>query len=109
MATVDEIARLRLIVAEDDETVYTDTDLGTRIDAATGLGYSLNLPARDIWAEKAARYALLVDMSEGGSSRSNGQIFERAKSMASMYSSLVSNEAASLTVTTGVVIGRLTR
>lgn len=81
MATADEIANLRLLIAEDTEDRYTDDALGVRIDAAA----SLDRVAYDIWTEKAAYYTALVDKSEGGSSRSNGALQEKALKMVAMF------------------------
>lgn len=79
MATVEEIAALRLLIAEPDNTApYDDETLSNRLAAATS-EYAL---AYEIWTEKAAAAAGLVDMSEGGSSRKMGDLHEQALSMA---------------------------
>ena len=72
MATPEQVAALRLLIAESDELNYTDTVLGDRLDAVTGNG---DLVAYQIWTEKAAGAATLVDISEGGSSRKMGDIY----------------------------------
>lgn len=86
MASPEEIARLRLLVGEPDSEVYTDEDLDTRIETADS---DLNKASYEIWTEKAAAAAELVDISEGGSSRKMGDIYEQALSMARHFSSLV--------------------
>ena len=78
MATAEEIAALRLLIAEPTEDTYTDADLNTRLSAAAN-EYTV---AFDIWTEKAAAAAGLVDISEGGSSRKLGDIYEQALGMA---------------------------
>lgn len=108
MASVAQISNLRLMVDEPDETNYTEGELSDMIDVALASGYTLNLPARDIWLQKAARFSTLVNMSEGGSSRSNGDLFARAKGMADLYSGLVTKEGKVIS-NTGVVIRQLTR
>lgn len=80
MATVAEIAALRLLIAEpDDAAPYDDATLNTRLTAALGKEYVL---AYEIWTEKAAAAAGLVDVSEGGSSRKMGDVHEQALNMA---------------------------
>lgn len=78
MATAQQIAALRLLIAEpEDVAPYDDATLNTRL--ATSTEYAL---AYQIWTEKAASFAGLVDMSEGGSSRKMGDLYEQALSMA---------------------------
>lgn len=82
MATVSEIADLRRMANEPTTAVYTDEALSTLIDASA----SLSAAAASIWQEKAARYASLVDVREGSSSRSLGDLYEQALSMSKHYS-----------------------
>ena len=77
MATPEEIAALRLLIAEPEPDTYSDEDLNARLDASDQ--YTV---AFDIWTEKAAAAAGLVDMSEGGSSRKLGDVYEQALGMA---------------------------
>lgn len=77
MASEAEVARLRRITdLADDDSVYTDTLLGQLID---NLG--IETAASQIWKEKAARYAGLVDTTESGSSRRLSQLWEHALKM----------------------------
>lgn len=70
MATESEIARLRRMTALDaSDATYTESLLGGMID---DLGFEN--AASQIWREKAAAAAGLVDMSESGSSRSLSQL-----------------------------------
>jgi hypothetical protein len=78
MATVEEIAALRLLIAEDTQDPYTDAELGVMLDAAA----NQYVVAYEIWTNKAAATAGLVDISEGGSSRKMGDLYEQALSMA---------------------------
>jgi len=83
MATPDQIALLRVMINEPDNVEpYTDALLGAAIDAAE----SLDSAAAGIWEAKAASVAHLVDISEGGSSRKQGDIYEQFLAMAKMYS-----------------------
>lgn len=83
MASDADIQQLRLLVAEpDDELPYTDAALGLKIDAA---GSDLNLAAHNVWTEKAAAAAHLVDVTEGGSSRKMGDLQDQALAMAAFY------------------------
>lgn len=86
MASVADIAALRLLIAEPDVETYTDAMLGAEIDADDG---DLNKAAFNIWTQKAARSAELVDISEGGSSRKMGDIYEQALSMAKHFAGLI--------------------
>lgn len=91
MATAAEITTLRGLIAEpDDVAPYTDVLLGARIDAAIG---DLNATARDVWLEKAAGYAELVDVTEGGSSRKMGDLHEQALNMVKYFTALTPEPA----------------
>lgn len=80
MATAAQIKDLRALLDEPDTTTYSDATLSTRIDAAKGDLYPL---ASQIWREKAARYAGLIDVQEGSSNRKMSQLYQNALSMAS--------------------------
>lgn len=83
MATAEQVSALRLLIAEPDDTdPYTTTTLFARIDAA---GADLDRLAYEIWTEKAAAFATLVDISEGGSSRKSGDLHEQALAMAKVF------------------------
>lgn len=82
MASNDQIDELRGMIAEPDNVEpYTLTKLGALIDAK---GTTL-AAAVDVWRRKAASYAELVNTSENGSSRQNGDLYKQAISMANMY------------------------
>jgi hypothetical protein len=85
VATVAEVEQLRLMIAEPDDTTYTDAMLGALLDGYAGGTLPLSRAARDIWYQKAASYADLVDISEGGSQRKNGDLHKRALTMAELY------------------------
>jgi hypothetical protein len=79
MATAEEIAALRLLIAEpDDAAPYTDIALGAALDVAA----NEYVVAFEVWTQKAAGTAGLVDISEGGSSRKMGDLYEQYLSMA---------------------------
>lgn len=82
MATSEQLLNLRLLIAESDETSYSEELLNTRIDEAGG---NLDQVAYVVWTEKAASYAALADISEGGSSRSNGSLHEKALKMVKLF------------------------
>lgn len=70
MATDDQVAMLRRMTALDEnDAIYTDSLLGGMID---DLGFES--AASQIWREKAASAAALVDTTESGSSRSLSQL-----------------------------------
>lgn len=89
MASSDLIAALRLLIAEPTTENYSDSALSTRIDAAAS---SLNLVAFNVWTEKAAKYASLVDISEGGSSRRNSALQAQALIMARQFQTMLPSE-----------------
>lgn len=92
MATAVQISDLRSLINEPDATHYTDQTLSDRIDLVNGDLYPL---ASQIWREKAARYAGLIDVQEGSSNRKMSQLYQNALSMAS--SLLVSVDGAAPT------------
>jgi len=104
MATASEIAALRLLIAEDTEDRYTDATLSVRLDGA-----SETRVAYEIWTEKAAYYTALVDTSEGGSSRSNGQLKDKALKMVALFKGRLDEEAEVPTTITGTRLHRLKR
>lgn len=78
MATESEIASLRRATAlSEDDVVYTDSLLGGMID---DLGFEA--AAAQIWREKAASVAGLVDTTESGSSRALSQLRDAYLGMA---------------------------
>jgi hypothetical protein len=86
MADSAQVSQLRLLISQaEDVAPYTDADLMERIDAADG---NLNAVARDVWGEKAAAYADLVDTTEGGSSRKMGDLHEQALNMVGYFQGL---------------------
>lgn len=103
MASVDQIAQLRLLIAEpEDAEPYTDAALSVRIDADG----AVNKTAYNIWVEKAAAAAQLVDTSEGGSSRKMGDVYEQSLKMAEYFKGLVEDGTP---VSGGTVIRKLRR
>lgn len=82
MATPEAIAALRLLISEpDDAEPYTDAALSARLDA----DQDSKVTAYSIWTEKAAAWAGLADISEGGSSRKQGDLHEQALAMAKFF------------------------
>jgi hypothetical protein len=108
MATPEEIAALRLLIAEPDNIApYTDAELGARLDVAGATQYST---AYHIWNEKAAGAANLVDISEGGSSRKMGDVYEQFLSMAErMRIAAISPTDPPTEFGTGIRVRKLTR
>lgn len=89
MAT--NVQRIRLLTDEPTTSTYSDQDIADRLLAASS---NLNVVARDIWQEKMAAAAKLVNISEGGSSRSASQIFDHAKAMFEHYQATAAEAAA---------------
>lgn len=103
MATVEQIAKLRLLVAEPTEVTYTEESLETRIDEAASMDHA----ALAIWEEKAAARADLVNISEAGSSRSMAQAHANALLMIKLFQNKIAEVMA--VAGSGVFVGRLTR
>jgi hypothetical protein len=81
MATKAQLAELRGYINEPkNEGDYTDEALGERIDAS-----GLRPVAVAVWEAKAARYAHLVNTTEGGSARANGDLYKNAITMANLF------------------------
>jgi hypothetical protein len=58
-------------------------------DRLTQAKSNKNAVALEIWTEKMAAAASLVNISEGGSSRSSGQAFDHAVKMVERFTALV--------------------
>jgi len=91
MATDADIAQLRSMIAEPiNEEPYTDETLKQQIDGAD----SLPALAAQVWRSKAASLAHLVNISEGGSSRSMGDLYKNAIAMAGVWQAAAGGPAA---------------
>lgn len=95
MASAAQVAALRLMIDQPDNvSPYTDAELGAVIDAAEG---DLNKVAFGMWTNKAASVAKLVDISEGGSSRKAGDLWEQYLGMAKVYGDRVTDSTPGTT------------
>lgn len=82
MATPAEIARLRRLIGEPNDTApWTDAALAEIIDNSD----DLDLAALEVWEAKAASAASMVDTAESGSSRKLSQLHEQALKMVAHY------------------------
>lgn len=102
MAIEDLIPQFRRMVDEPDDTTYSDESIvADFLSPNTLLGVTdLNTAAAQLWREKAAAAAELVNTSESGSSRALGDIYKNALEMAKHYealatASLLADQAAS--------------
>lgn len=85
MASTDELAALRRATALDpSDTVYTDELLSDLIDS---LG-SLSAAAAQVWREKAAATAGMVDTTESGSSRKMSDLHKNALEIAGGFAAV---------------------
>lgn len=81
MATPAEIAEVRVNTQElVNQPPYTDDFIGDLIDA-----YGVTETEHKIWISKRNTVADLVDISEGGSSRKNSQLFESYSKIVAGY------------------------
>jgi hypothetical protein len=92
VATTEEVAELRRMIAEPSETTYTDLALSALIDAS-----NLYQAAVSIWSQKASAYAGLVDITESGSSRKLSDLQKNALAMASFYKAQIAAEVETTT------------
>jgi len=76
------IRRLRSIVAEESQTNYSDSLLDAVLFRN---GDDIDLAAAEVWREKAAAYADLVDVNNAGSSRKLSQLYDRAVKQAELH------------------------
>lgn len=81
MATPNQIAELRITIQEIANVApYTDEFLGNLID-----DFGMTEAAHKVWIAKRNMVASLVDISEGGSSRKNSQLFESYSKIVAGY------------------------
>lgn len=87
-ATEAQVSKLRRMIAESDDTTYSDDDLATYIESwplADSDGnepddddwtatYDLNAAASELWAEKAATVAMDYDFAADGGNYSRSQV-----------------------------------
>lgn len=101
MATPNEIAELRGLIQEpSNEDPWTDEYLGGLIDR-----YGIDRSAKSIWKQKAAGYVEIVNISEGGSSRSNSDIHKHALEMIDVFGDDGSGSASGGSRTRRIVRG----
>ena len=104
MASPEDIAKLRLLIGEpDDSNGWTDEKLADIIDASS----SLNDAASKVWVSKAGTYSSLVDVSESGSSRKLSDMHRNALTMAEYFKD--AEEASVPAPTSYPVIQRIRR
>jgi hypothetical protein len=112
MATVAELARLRDMINEPDDTDgWDDTRMESYISLTLNSDGSVNLRAAagEIWSVKAGELAELVDVTESSSSRRNSQYFDHAKQMAAQYRGSVVDPTSTIGRTRSVAMRRPTR
>lgn len=82
MATTEQIAAVRDMIGEPDDTNgWTDDKIAEFIDTTK----SLRFAASDIWASKASKFSNLVDISESGSSRKMSGLLDNALKLAKAF------------------------
>lgn len=83
MATTEEIAQLRSFI--DDTATPQEYDAGALSGYITAADGDVRKAASLVWTTRASRYAGLVDVTEGSSSRKNSQLYKQALDMAKVY------------------------
>lgn len=112
MATVAELARLRDMINEPDDTDgWTDERLNDILVYTAYANGSLNLrrAASTVWEAKAAGLAELVDVTEASSSRRNSQVFDHAQKMAAQYGDAVTDPTSTVGRSRSIAMRRPTR
>lgn len=89
MATADEVSRLRRITDYTGSEPYDDLQLSALIDE-----FGMYRLASRMWEERAATLHSYVNISESGSSRQTGDLYDRAMKMAKYYKGLADEEEA---------------
>lgn len=92
MATPEQVTQVRRLAAYSATDPYDDPQLSAMIDAS-----GVNRVVSDLWSEKAAGYAGLVNVSESGSSRNMSDLHKNALEMAKHYGALADAEVVDLT------------
>lgn len=96
MASPEQIADLRRLIDQPDNTApWTDEVLSARIDAL-GVNPDIRSLAGSIWSEKAASYAGLVDVKEGNSDRKLSQLYKQALTMAEAFGADTTGETTTV-------------
>lgn len=101
---LDAIAAIRLMIGEpNDAGDYTDAKILSLWHDLNEADYAV---ASELWSRKASQYAMLVDVKEGSSARSLGQLHQQALTMARHYGSIGTYGAAGARRTTTRAIER---
>ena len=87
MATAEEVGLVRSLANYKEVDPYDDTQLSALIDAN-----SVNRVVAQLWQEKAASQAALVNIAESGSSRSMGDAHKNSLALAKYYLGLATAE-----------------
>ena len=95
MASRSDIDTVRKNVAEPSQDTFTDAVIGAAVDRVGVAGASAEL-----WSQKAAALAELVDVSEAGASHKFSDLHKNALAMSAHWSKLA-------LVATGVVSERI--
>jgi hypothetical protein len=88
----EQLVILRRAIDEPTQVPYADLDLNT---IYMQFGQDLNLTAAEVWRDKAAKAASLVDESEGPSSLKLSQLYTNALKQADFYEGRSSTTTAS--------------
>lgn len=89
MAAQDVLMLRRMTNEPADESDYADNDLQFMLDQTSNRH---NRAAARVWREKAAKYADLVNTTEGTSSRQWSKAYEQALAMAKEFDRLADEE-----------------
>lgn len=84
--TAEQLAQLREMIGDKDMEMWTDPELMIAAEDYVAEGvYDLRALAGSLWEKKAADWAVLVNTSESGSSRSASQQFDHAIAMVKVF------------------------
>lgn len=84
MASVSDIVEVRKNTNESSDETYLDELIGAYIDA-----YGVAGATAQIWREKAAEFASLVDVTESGATHKYSDLYKSALAMSAKWEGLV--------------------
>lgn len=96
--TAEERMQLRRMIGDATEPyTYDDTQIDAWLTATEG---DARAAAASFWYEKSTEYSDMVDISEAGSSRKNGDLFKNAMALAKQFDDNDDNPVETVTPST---------
>lgn len=105
MASEAEVLQVRRNADEPGEDPYSTDYIRSLVDTLGGVQQA----TAQLWQEKAARYARLVDTTEAGASRMQSQVYDHALTQVRYYGGAEAGGAGADGADGRVRIGRIVR